>query len=323
MVELSISIEGLCGLTWPQWRRLVGTIEALGFAGLYLSDHFALPFEAADPPAVELIVALTYLADRTERVRFGPMVSPLSFRDPVLLTRQALALDEPSGGRLVLGVGVGWMEREHRMYGFDLGDVATRFARFEEGLAVISRLLHGDEPVSFDGRFFRLDGAQLPGPRRPGGPPLLIGGGGPKRTLPLVARFADSWNGQTMTLDQVRVRSARLDELLTAAGRSPADVRRTFTLPVLCYRTPAELERRVRWMRTVTQWRAQPASQLRDELRSWFAITGSPEEVAAQVRAYADAGISEVIVQWYAADDLEGLAVLAAEVMPRLAPSTH
>ncbi len=172
---------------------MVHTVEDRGFAGLYLSDHFLL-MAPPDQPSVELLVALTYLADHTERVRFGPMVAPLSVRDPVMLARQAAALDDLSGGRMVLGVGTGWMEREHTMFGYELGDTPTRFTRLQEGLEVVTRLLRSEVPVSFDGRFFRLREAVLPGPRRPGGPPIMIGGSGPQRTLPLVARFAGVWN---------------------------------------------------------------------------------------------------------------------------------
>src|SRR5688572_24167826 len=116
MIELSVSVEGMFGLTWPYWKRLVRQVEALGFAGLYLSDHFLLN-DPPDCPALELVVALTHLADQTERVRFGPMVAPLSVRDPVMLARQAAALDDLSGGRMVLGLGTGWEETEHRVFG--------------------------------------------------------------------------------------------------------------------------------------------------------------------------------------------------------------
>ena len=172
-----------------------------------------------DYPSLELGVALAYAADHTERVRFGPMVAPLSFRDPVLLARQATALDELSGGRLVLGVDAGWMVREHDMFGYDLGDVPTRLDRLEEGLQVLTGLLRSDGPVSYDGRFFRLREAVLSGPRRPGGPPVMVGSSGPRRGLPLVARYADVWNAQQLTPEQVRERSAVLDRLLGAAGR--------------------------------------------------------------------------------------------------------
>ncbi len=219
-MQLAISCEGWFGLDWPQWRPLVETVERLGFAGLYLSDHILIG--AASPyPSLELIVALTYLADHTERVRFGALVSPLSVREPVTLARQAAALDNLSGGRFVLGVGAGWNAGEHTMFGYALGDLPTRFARLEEGLEVLTRLLRGNGPANYAGRFFQLQDASLaPRPQRPGSPPILIGGKGPRRTLPLVARYADIWNAQGVSPAQVRERAALLDRLL-AAGRSP------------------------------------------------------------------------------------------------------
>ncbi|HEV2127541.1 MAG TPA: TIGR03560 family F420-dependent LLM class oxidoreductase [Thermomicrobiales bacterium] len=319
MIELSISVEGVVGLTWPEWKRPVRTVEDIGFAGLYLSDHIVLFFEQPDEPSLELVVALTYLADHTERVRFGPMVSPLSVRDPVMLARQAAALDDLSDGRMVLGVGAGWMEREHTMFGYDLGDIPTRFARLEEGLEVITRLLRSDQPANFEGAFFRLHEAVLPEPRRPNRPPVMIGGSGPRRTLPLAARFADVWNATGVTPEQLTERMALLDDLLEVAGRRPEDVRRTLTVPVVCWRSPEELEARVRWARRFPPWRSLTADQLVEEIRTWQAIVGTPEEVASQIRAYAAAGISEIAMQWYASDDIEGLESLAAEVLPQVA----
>lgn len=319
MVEVSIAVEGLFGLTWPAWKRLVHVVEDLGFAGLYLSDHFVPP-EPPDYPSLDLVVALAYAAEQTARVRFGPLVAPLSFRDPVMLARQMAALDEISGGRLVLGVGAGWMEREHTMFGYDLGDVPTRMARLEEGLAVITRLLRADGPVSYDGRFFQLHEAVLPGPRRPGGPPVLVGASGPRYGLPLVARYADVWSTQQLTPEQVGERSAELDAQLQKEGRQPSEVRRTFNAPVVCGRTPAELEARVRGFRRFGDWAAFSLDDVLATLREWFVpLIGTPEEVIAHIRAYEAAGIGEVTLQWFAVDDIEGLEVLAAEVLPQLA----
>jgi alkanesulfonate monooxygenase SsuD/methylene tetrahydromethanopterin reductase-like flavin-dependent oxidoreductase (luciferase family) len=319
MVEVSISVEGVFGLTWPAWKRLVRAVEDLGFAGLYLADHFVPP-DPPDYPSLDLVVALAYAAEQTARVRFGPLVAPLSYRDPVMLARQMAALDELSGGRLVLGVGAGWMEREHAMFGYDLGDVPTRMDRLEEGLQVITRLLRTEEPVDFSGKFFRLRDAVLPGPKRPDGPPILVGASGPKRGLPLVAHYADVWNAQQLTPEQVRERSALLDGLIREAGRQPGDVRRTFNAPVVCGRTPAELEDRVRGFRRYGEWAALSLEDVLATLQEWFVpLIGTPEEVVAQIRAYEGAGIAEVTLQWFAVDDVEGLEVLAAEVLPRLA----
>src|SRR6185436_864252 len=184
MPAISIMIEGQDGLNWPRWKRLVAEVEALGFAGLFRSDHFTNA-QPPDKDSLEMVVALSYLADRSERIHFGPLVAPLSFRHPTLLARQAAALDDLSGGRMILGLGAGWQAREHTLFGHDLGDVPTRMARLEEGLEVITRLLRSQEPASYHGRFYQLrDATLLPRPQRAGGPPILIGGNGPQRTLP-------------------------------------------------------------------------------------------------------------------------------------------
>ena len=178
-MELAITIEGLLGLTWPRWQRLITVIEQLGFDGIFCSDHFTPP----DPPvldSLEVMVALTYLATHSRRMHFGTLVAPLSFRDPVMLARQAMALDALSGGRMILGVGAGWMEREHTMFGYELGSVSTRLNRLAEGLEVVTQLIRREEPVTFGGHFYQLREAQLL-PRPPRATTIMIGGNGPKR----------------------------------------------------------------------------------------------------------------------------------------------
>jgi alkanesulfonate monooxygenase SsuD/methylene tetrahydromethanopterin reductase-like flavin-dependent oxidoreductase (luciferase family) len=322
MTELSISIQGLCGLTWPAWKRLVEVVEPLGFAGLFCTDHFTLP-DALTVDSLEMIVALTYLADHTHRIHFGPLVAPFSFRDPVMLARQAAVLDDLSGGRMRLGVGAGWMEYEHQMFGYHLGDMRTRMARFAEGLEVIARLLRSAEPVSYAGQFYQLNEAILhPRPQRPGGLPILVGGKGPRRSLPLVARYATIWNATRLTPDEFRARSAMLDELARAAGRAPRAIKRTVMIPVMCGRTPAELEQRVQGVRQLfSDFGAMPLDALLDALREMFGamIVGAPDEVIRGIRAYADAGVEEVIVQWFGMEDLDGLQILAEQVLPHIA----
>jgi alkanesulfonate monooxygenase SsuD/methylene tetrahydromethanopterin reductase-like flavin-dependent oxidoreductase (luciferase family) len=317
MVAVSISVEGMVGLSWEHWRRLTTAVEQLGFDGLFRSDHFTLPMPV-DLDSLELIVSLTYAADHTERVHVGSLVAPISFRDPVMLARQAAALDDLSAGRMVLGVGAGWMEREHEMFGYPLGDVPTRFARFAEGLEVITRLLRQDGPVSYSGEFFTLrDAVLLPRPRRPGGPPVLVGGGR-ERTLTLAARYADIWNGLSMTPAEFRERSARLDALIEAADRRPGQVRRTMTFPVLCRRDQAELERRLAWTRrSAPMFAAMSADALAGMLQqSINAFLGTPKELIAQIGEFAAAGADEVMLQWIGLDDVEGLEVLAEHVLP-------
>jgi F420-dependent oxidoreductase-like protein len=322
VVALSISIEGMFGLTWPLWKRLVAELEQSGFHGVFRSDHFTLPLPV-DLDSLESMVSLTYLADHTNRVHFGPLVAPLSFRDPVMLARQALALDDLSGGRMILGLGAGWMEREHEMFGYDLGDVPTRTARLGEGLDVTARLLRSDEPVSYRGRFYRLhDAVLLPRPQRRGGPPIMVGGAGPKRTLPLVARYADIWNGQHLTPAEFRERSALLDDLIRAAGRRPEDVRRTMMFIAVCGRDEAEFERRLSWVRhAVPMWGAASLDELIALLKQGFkAFVGTPEDLVEYIQDFGAAGADEIMLQWTGMDDIEGLTVLAEQVLPACSP---
>ncbi len=321
MVAISLQIEGQMGLTWLRWKRLVAEIETLGFAGLYRSDHFTNAFPP-DEDSLELIVALTYLAEHTQRIRFGPLVTPLSFRHPALLVRQAAALDDLSGGRMILGVGTGWEEREHHLFGFDLGDVPTRLARLEEGLEVITQLLRSDEPVTYEGHFFQLRGATLlPRPQRPGGPPLLIGGSGPHRTLPLVARYADIWNGQLLTPEEFQERSALLDVFLSEVGRPRHSVRRTLYCWLHFGRTMEELDQVLNWRHEFPELVHKSLDEVIQVLRTpeWLnRLVGTPEMLVEQIQAYADAGVEELILVWFDLDNIDALRGFAESILPRV-----
>lgn len=298
-------IEGQDGLTWSRWQRLVTAVEELGFIGLYRSDHYT----NANPPdkdSLELWVSLTWLASHTQRIEFGPLVTPVSFRHPTLTARMAAAVDDLSGGRLTLGVGAGWQEREHSNYGWDLLDVPQRFARFEEGLEVITDLLHSDTPVDFSGRYYRLhEGILLPRPQRPGGPPILIGGNGPRRTLPLVVRYAHEWNAVYTNPQRFAELNRRLDELLDTAGRPAADVRRSLMTGTLFGRDDAEVNRKL-------AARGRSAA----ELRELGLAVGTSSAFVDQLGMWAEAGVQRIMLQWLTMDDLDGLEALAVSVLP-------
>ena len=321
MATLSIAIHTAMGLTWPLWKRLVTEIEQLNFAGLYVID--ALPHAFGEyMDSLESMIGLSYLADHTQRVRFGTTVALMFAHDPVLLARQAAALDDVSGGRMVLGLGAGGGQDSGRsMFGYSMGDIPIRMARLEEGLEVITRLLRSAEPVSFTGRFYRLEEAMLlPRPQRAGGPPILVGGSGPKRTLPLVARYADIWNPQVLTPEVYRERSDLLDDLLRAAGRQASDVRRTMNVRVLCGRSSAELGQRLSWIRRTVPFLADmPLDTLLDLLRTQFGgLVGPPDTLVEHLQALAAAGIEEIILEWSALDDIAGLQVIAEQVLPHV-----
>ncbi len=316
MVAISIMVEGQQGLNWQRWRRLAAEVDELGFAGLFRSDHFT-DAQPPDQDSLEMLVSLAYLA----RIHFGPLVAPVSFRDPIMLLRQAMALDDLSGGRMILGLGAGWQEREHQAFGYRLGDVATRLARLEEALEIVTRLKNGDEPVTFEGQFYQLRGGAtlLPRPLRPGGPTILIGGNGPKRTLPLAARYADIWNAVGLSPEVFRERSAALDQYLRDAGREPGDVKRTLMRAAWFGRDDDDLLERLRTAydhpehaeKTVDEWLAMLST-------GWGAIAGTADLIVEQIQAYAAAGVEELMLQWLDLDDIERLREFARQVLPRV-----
>ena len=304
-IDVALMIEGQNGLTWSRWQRLAQAAEDLGFAGLYRSDHFT----NANPPekeSLELWVSLTWLASHTKRIEFGPLVSPVSFRHPAMTARMAAAVDDLSGGRLQLGLGAGWQEREHTMFGFDLLEVAPRFQRFREGLEVVTRLLRSDTPVTWIGEYYQLrEAILLPRPQRPGGPPIVIGGNGEQRTLPLIARYADEWNAVFVPPARFAELNAKLDNLLDAAGRPREAVRRTLMIESVFGRDKHEVERLL-------------AGRDRQQLRARGILVGVADEIVEQIQAFAAVGVQRIMVQWLDLDDLDRLESFATSVLPSL-----
>lgn len=304
-MDIAIMLEGQNGLNWPRFQRIARAVEDLGFAGLYRSDHFTNN-DAPDIDSLELWVSLTWLAGHTQRIEFGPMVSPVSFRNPVFTARIGKDVDDLSGGRLTLGVGAGWQAREHTNFGFDLLEIPERFARFEEGLTVITRLLREEAPVTFTGQYYQLqDAVLLPKPQRAGGPPVLIGGNGEQRTLPLVARYANEWNGVYLTAQRYASLSQRLDELLVAQGRQPQDVRRSLMTGLIFSPAAAPSQAQLQGM----------GFDSAEAARTRGMVVGGPTEVKEQLGKLAAVGVQRVMLQWMDLDNIEGLTALAKAVL--------
>lgn len=310
MLEVAIFLEGQNGLNWPRWQRMAEAVEALGFVGLYRSDHFT-NMNPPDKDSLDLWISLTWLASHTDRIEFGPLVSPISFRHPAFTARMAAAVDDLSGGRLILGLGAGWQEREHNNYGFDLLEIGDRFERFEEGLEVVKILLNSDQGGDFDGRYFQLkDGILLPRPQRPGGPPILIGGNGRKRTLPLTARYATEWNALMTTPEEFASLNNYMDDLLAEQSREPGEVKRSMMVGCIFGADDAQVEERVAG-RTKGERTA-------NELRQRGMIVGTPEQMAGQLQQLHQAGVQRIMLQWIDLDDIEGLEIISREVLPEL-----
>jgi len=311
MIEIALMIEGQDGLTWDRWQRIAALAENAGFAGLYRSDHYT----NANPPdkeSLECWTSLTWLASHTKNLEFGPLVSPLSFRDPTMLARMAASVDDLSGGRLTLGLGAGWQKREHNNYGWDLLDIPGRFQRFEEGLEIITRLLNSDTPSTYKGKYYSIEeSVLLPRPQRKGGPTILIGGNGPKRTLPLAARFAGEWNAVYLPVDDYAKRIQLLDKLAEQAGRSPQTIKRSIM-------TGCEYGREEVEVNALVAERSGGKYTRQQYHKEFGMMIGTANQIVEQLGRLAEAGAQRVMLQWLAQDDLDRLAHFAEHVLPQI-----
>lgn len=202
--------------------------EELGFDGAWGFDHFVPMYGDGPGNCFEGMTTLAALAGRTSRIRLGLLVAGVTYRHPSILAAEAVTVDHASGGRLELGIGAAWYEAEHQQLGLEYPPTGRRFDRLEDQLEVFVRLFTG-EVVSYQGHQVSLDGARLrPVPVQRPHPPIWIGGSGPRRTLPLVARYADVWH--TNAMSNHGELSARVDELAERAGRDPAAIRRAASL---------------------------------------------------------------------------------------------
>jgi len=305
MTQIGLMLEGQDGLTWARWQGILKAAEDYGFQCVFRSDHYTIG--PPDRESLETWVSLTYAASHTSRIEFGPLVSPITFRHPAMTTRMAASVDDLSGGRLILGLGVGWHEREHKQFGVPFYDKPTRIAMFEDALEVTTKLLKSDTPVSYTGKHFSLEEAiLLPRPQRPGGPRLLIGGNGPKKTLPLVAQYADEWNAVGIAASELKARNALLDNLLIERGRKPTDVKRSLMTHVTYGKTDADLRAKLAKESNKPQTDADPNH-----------FEGTASQVVDQIGKFVDAGVERFMMQWSNFDDLAGIESLAKEVLPQ------
>ncbi|MFC7407204.1 LLM class F420-dependent oxidoreductase [Georgenia alba] len=213
------------------YRDVWRTADEAGFDHVWVMDHIASLGPEDDRPIFDAWAMQAAMAVATSRVRIGCMVTGNTYRHPGVLAKLATTVDHLSGGRLEFGIGAGWAEREHTMYGLDFGTVGSRFDWLTEALAII-RSLWTEPRTSYDGAKYQLAGAVAePKPVQRPYPPIWIGGSGPRRTLRLVAEHADAWNDTKSTPEEFAALNGVLERHCADVGRDPAQIRRTVQLP--------------------------------------------------------------------------------------------
>ena len=312
-LRLALMIEGQEGLTWDRWRRLARVAEDGGFESLFRSDHLTGLFGDSRRPSLDTWASLTWLATATSRIRFGVLVSPLTFHHPALLAKRAAAIAELSGGRLDLGIGAGWHEGEHRMFGIPFPPLKERLDRLECGARAIRALWQGKKVTLSQPYYPLVEAESYPLPPD-GRVPLIIGARGERRTLKIAAEHADEWNVTRVTLEDYAAKRRVLESHCAAAGRDGAAIARSFMVPVIIGRTAAEIAARHARARAIFP-------RVPDDETGWRAagfLYGSPPQVVADLRRWEGVGVSRVMLQMLDMEDDAAIELIARDVVPDL-----
>jgi F420-dependent oxidoreductase-like protein len=309
-MRLRIFTEPQQGATYDTQLAMALAAERLGFDAFFRSDHY-IAFGGGDglPGPTDSWVTLAGLARETRRIRLGTLVSSATFRLPGPLAIAVAQVDSMSGGRIELGLGTGWNEQEHKAYGIAFPQLGERFERLEEQLEIVTGLWRtpAGERFSFSGRHYRLaDSPALPKPERAAGPPIIVGGTGPKRTPRLAARFADEFNVSFRPLAEAVQLFAAARAACEVIGRDPATLGLSAAVTTICGRNDNEVTRR-----------AAAAGQQVDSLKDRGAC-GSPGEVVERLGQWAAAGAGAVYLQLLDLADLDQVELLGAEVLAQL-----
>jgi F420-dependent oxidoreductase-like protein len=314
-MKLGVMIESQEGVGWPEWKNIVQWTEDLGFESLWRSDHFFSFFGATRTiDSLDTMVAHTYTASASSRIRFGPLVLAMTFRHPAVLARMAAAIDQLSGGRFVLGVGAGWNTTEHEAYGIELPAVRQRMDNLEEGIQVIKALFEGDS-ANFQGKIYTLKDAPMN--PKPAQKPmaLLIGGGGEQRTLRMVARYATEWNAPiTQGLDVYNHKAQVLEQHCEAEKRDPATIDRSVMTGYIAGESQAEVERKVQ----AAIASAPERFRRTDGKPPMTALWGTASQIVEQIQEIEAAGISRIMLQYRTPPARSDLEFVASEILPKV-----
>jgi alkanesulfonate monooxygenase SsuD/methylene tetrahydromethanopterin reductase-like flavin-dependent oxidoreductase (luciferase family) len=304
-MRVALMIEGQEGVSWEQWVALAEACEEHGIETLFRSDHYLSQGDDGKRVALDAWTTLAGLAVLTTRLRLGTLVSPVTFRHPAVLAKSAVTIDHISGGRVEVGMGAGWMEPEHRAYGFPFPELSERLRLLAEQLETV--------------REHWADGPAQPKPVQKPRPPLIVGGSGGRGTTEPAARFADEYNTLLAAADECARRRRRLDRACERVGRDPATMR--FSLMTGCLMGVDEAELRERARRLLARRGEEGGDP--DALVARYrerGVAGTPDEVVERLQELEQAGrVERVMLQHLQHDDLETVALIGREVAPKLA----
>ena len=308
-MKVCLMIEGQEGVTWEDWVRLATLCEEHGLDGLFRSDHYtAIIRPHAD--AHDAWATLAGLAALTERIRLGTMVSPVTFRHPSVLARMAVTIDHISRGRIEVGMGSGWYEREHEAHGFAFPDAGTRFALLAEQVEIVVRSWT-EERFDHDGPAYRLrDQQALPRPVQKPHPPLILGGSVKPRFAALAARYATEVNTLGAPNVELRERKAALDRACADGGRDPGTMAFSVMTTCLLAETHGEVVERVARFLAARGDDSDPERFLAERRERWLA--GTVDEVAGRLEELGALGVSRVFLQHLDHDDDAMVGLMAA-----------
>ncbi|MEY8018723.1 LLM class F420-dependent oxidoreductase [Mycobacterium servetii] len=309
-MEFRVFVEPQQGARYSDQLAVARAAEQLGFAAFFRSDHYVAMSGDGLPGPTDSWVTLGALARETSSIRLGTLVSSATFRYPGPLAIAVAQVDEMSGGRVELGLGSGWFEKEHRAYGIPFPPLRERFDRLAEQLAIVTGLWTAEPGTTFDhtGKYYTIAGSPaLPKPVQRPHPPIVIGGLGANRTPRLAAQYAAEFNVPFQPLDAVATQFGRVAEAVVAAGRPADSIVYSCAFVVCAGRDDAEIARR-----------AAAIGRDVDELRSNSPLVGTPGEIVEKLAPWRDIGVRRVYTQLLDLSDLEHLELLAGEVIPQL-----
>jgi F420-dependent oxidoreductase-like protein len=314
-MRVCLMIEGQEGVTWDDWVRLARLAEELGFEGLFRSDHYTAIIRP-DAAAHDAWATLAGLAALTERIRLGTLVSPATFRHPSVLARMAVTVDHVSGGRVDVGMGSGWYEREHLAHGFPFLDGKRRFALFAEQVEVVVRSWT-EERFDHDGAAYTLREQQaLPRPVQVPHPPLVLGGTVKPRFAALAASYANEVNTLGAPNDELRERKATLDRACVELGRDPASLGYSVMTSCFVGETEEDVRDRVARFLSVRGDGSDPADLIAERRERW--LVGTVDQVATRIGELNELGVTRVFLQHLNHADDEMLALVAERLLPTL-----